>query len=146
MTKRKETKEDSYSQLELNQYGLRKLSIDLVAGVHLQAADRKALARALWRIGNGEDANVVFGVKARRGQRKTPGQAAKRFKMRAAVGWVAAAIRSRDEGGLGYSLADALERAAKSFRLSDETLLTYWRDNPEWRTPTFSRPIYTLPD
>jgi hypothetical protein len=81
----------------------------------------RVLGLALLRIGEGEDANVVFGVKAKRGERKSAEQADRRFKMRAAVAWVASAITPPPEG-LGISLEKAFERAAKAFSLSDETL------------------------
>jgi hypothetical protein len=108
--------------------------------------DRDFLTVALWRMGNGEDANSVFGLKAKRGERKTTAEARRRFKMRAAIAWVAAAIRPPEQDGLGCSLTKAFERAAYAFGLTYDTLATYWRDYPEWRTPTFTRPIWTFPD
>jgi hypothetical protein len=81
MTKRKGTDDGPYSRLESAQYRLRKIAVDLLHGAALSSDDRYFLIAALWGIGKGDDANVMLGVKAKRGERKTPEQVAKRDKM-----------------------------------------------------------------
>jgi hypothetical protein len=145
MTRRKTVADDSYSQLELGQYRLRKLAILIASGKELPLKLREDLAARFWCIGEGMDANEAFGVKAKRGERKTAEEAAKGFKIRAATMWVATAIKQPPDG-LGISLTEAFERAEKAFGYSYDTLVTYRRDYPEWRnTTTFSRPISSFP-
>jgi hypothetical protein len=152
MTKRKNANAEQYSRLELAQYRLRKLAVDLEDGVAVSASERSFLVAALKQIGRGDDANVVLGVTARRGERKTAAQAAKRDKIRFAMSIIAALIEPREEGGPGMSLEEAIASAAETrpgearFGLSEETLRTYWGNHPEWRSPAFPRPIASLPD
>jgi hypothetical protein len=149
MTKRKTTSEDP-SRLESAQYRHRKMALDLDNGV-LSSDDRDFLIGALWGIGNGDDANVILGVKAERGQRKTPDEMSKRDRARMAIGWIAAAIRPLEDEGLGMSLDDAFASAGKKrhgkliFGLSEDSLRTIWTSNPEWHSPSFPRPISSLP-
>jgi hypothetical protein len=154
MTKRKRTDEDPYTRLELAQYRLRKMALDLDNGV-LSSDDRDFLVGALWGIGKGDDANVILGVKARRGERKTSEEASKRDRARMAIGWIAAAIRPKEDGedgGLGMSLDDAFASAGKKrrgkfiFGLSEDSLRTTWTSHPEWHSPSFPRPISSFPD
>jgi hypothetical protein len=152
VTKRKETGDGPYSRLELAQYRLRKIAVDLLDGAALSSDDRYFLIGAFWGIGKGDDSNVMLGVKAKRGERKTPEQVAKRDKMRFALSWIAAAMRPAENGGLGMSLDDAIASAAKKkrgkfiFGLSGDTLRTYWKSHPEWHSPSFPRPLSSLPD
>jgi hypothetical protein len=74
------------------------------------------LAQALRKIGTGEDANLVLGVKARRGERRTKASALKAEKLRFVMGWIASAIAPTNEDGLGLSLNDAFDKAAKGFQ------------------------------
>ncbi|MGD0635672.1 MAG: hypothetical protein ABSA13_15600 [Beijerinckiaceae bacterium] len=150
MTKRKGASTGRYSPLELAQYKLRKIAIDLENGGALEANELRFLVAALKRIGQGEDANVVLSVKAKRGERKTPKQTAKRDKIRFALGWIASAIRSHEDGGLGMSLDEAFASASESgvdgFGLAEDTLRTHWGNYREFRSPDFPRPIASLPD
>lgn len=152
MTKRKNADADQCSRLDLAQYRLRKLAADMENGVALPASELNFLIAALKRIGRGDDANVALGVKARRGERRTAEQVAKRDKIRFALGWIASAIQPPEDGGLGMSLEEAIASAAETqrgeatFSLSEETLRTYWGNHREWRSPTFPRPIASLPD
>jgi hypothetical protein len=152
MTKRKGTDDGPYSRLELAQYRLRKIAVDLLHGPALSSDDRDFLIGAIWGIGKGDDANFMLGVKAKRGERKTPEQVAKRDKMRFALSWIAAAIRPAENEGLGMSLDEAIESAAKKkrgkfkFGLSEDTLRTYWKSHPKWHSPSFPRPLSSLPD
>jgi hypothetical protein len=152
MTERKRTQEGSYSRLELAQYRIRKIAKVIEDGAPLPPDDLKFLVEALWRIGKGEDANEILQVKAKRGERKTHEQVFKRDKMRFALLWIAGAIRPEEEDGLGMSLDDAIASAATmrrgeaNFGLSEDTLRTYWKSHPEWRSPSLPRPISSFPD
>jgi hypothetical protein len=145
MTKRKPTAHGPYSPLEQRLYGLRKIADDMENGIELSAEERKFLCDALKRIGKGEDANIVLGVNAKRGQRKTKESADKALKMHFALSWIALAIQPIEEGGQGLTLDDAADTASKYFNLGDETLLTYWRNHPELRKPSFEAPISAHP-
>jgi hypothetical protein len=146
MTKRKTTDDGPYSRLEMAQYRLRKIAVDLRDGAALSSDDRNFLIGALWGIGNGDDANVILGVKAKRGQRKTADETSKRDRMRIVIGWIAAAVQPAESGGRGLSVDDAIASAAEAFRLPEDTLRTYWKSHPEWHSPSFPRPISSLPD
>jgi hypothetical protein len=152
MTKRKGTDDGPYSRLEMAQYRLRNIAVDLLDGAALSSDDRNFLVGAFWGIGKGDDANVMLGVKAKRGERKTPEQLAKRDKIRFALSWIAAAIRPAENGGLGMSLDEAIASVAKKKRgkfilgLSGDTLRTYWKSHPEWHSPSLPRPLSSLPD
>jgi hypothetical protein len=144
MTRRKKT-DEGYSPLELAQWRLRMIAANLEEGIALPSGEFKFLISALGRIGSGDDANAVLGVKARRGERKTSEEASKLFKMRGALAWVASAIRPEAEDGKGISLDSAFDEAAEAFGYSYETLRTYWGNHPEWRTPSLSLPLSLLP-
>jgi hypothetical protein len=146
MTKRKNVDDGHHSQLELNQYRLREIALKLKDGVVLSSPHREFLAGALWGIGQGDDANEVLGVKAKRGERRTAEQVAKRDRIRFPLSWVAAVIRPVEEGGKGMALDDALAAAAQNFRLNEDTVRTGWHSNPKLRSLSFDRPISSLPD
>jgi hypothetical protein len=146
MTRRRNVDDDFYSQLELRQYQLRELSFRLASRKRLPDRDREFLVLALWRIGEGQDANAVLGVNAKRGERKRLGEARRRFKIRAAIAWIAAAIRPPEQDGQGFTLSEAFKRAEINFGFTYDTLVTYWRDYPEWSTPTFTRPLWPFPE
>jgi hypothetical protein len=101
---------------------------------------------ALWRIGCSEDATEVLGTKAKRGERRSVGEAEKSDRKTFAISLVAAAIRPKEDGGVGISLDDAFVEAGELFRLDEETVRTYWHDHPELRSPSFDRPITSLPN
>jgi hypothetical protein len=143
---RKKQQESVHSDLELNQYRLRHIADELERGRDLQHDAKQFLIDALWRIGEGEDANVVLGVKAKRGQRKTRESAERSFKMRVALAFIATAIKPKQEDGLGLEFVEALDRAAQAFGLSDDTLNQYWKDYPAMRESSFQRPIFSFPD
>jgi hypothetical protein len=144
MTKRKQLEGGPYSRLELAQWRLRKLAADLENGVALPSGELKFLISSLRRIGDGEDANAVLNVKAKRGPRKTKAEAARRDKVQFAISWIAAAITPKPEG-LGLTLNEAIEKAAKAFRLCYDTLKTHWGNHRELRTSSFPRPSSSLP-
>lgn len=69
-TRKKSDSGGKYSELELNMYRARRIA----AGIEdddLKPCDREFLIWALREIGEGEDANAVFGVKAKRGEKKS---------------------------------------------------------------------------
>jgi hypothetical protein len=144
MTKRKQLEGGPYSPLERAQWRLRRLAMDLETGVAPPSGELKFLISSLRRIGEGEDANAVLNVKAKRGQRKTKAEATRRDKVQFAISWIAAAITPKPEGR-GLTLNEAIEKAAKAFRMSYDTLKTHWGNHPELRTSSFSRPISSLP-
>jgi hypothetical protein len=139
-----------YSRLEVNQYRLRQISLDLETS-QLSHADRKFLILALRDIGAGKDSNVALGVSAKRGQRKTSGEAFRAFKMKLAMSWIATAILPERDGGLGYTVTEAIAQAAEprrgeaNFGLAEDSLRTYWNNHPELRKPQFQAPISVLP-
>jgi hypothetical protein len=171
MTKRK-AQVGPYSRLELAQFRLRKIALALSKGQSLSPEDRQSLSpedlsfltTALDRIGAGDDANEVLGVKAGRGERKTVESAQKKTLIELAMSWIAAVIIPKEEGGLGKTLDQAFEAAARqipgnanlpgdanlpnnaNFGLSEDTLRQYWADYPQMRRRSFKRPIHTLPD
>jgi len=115
----------------------------------LTTGEREFLAVALSRIGEGEDASVAFGVKAKRGERRTLKEAAKSDNIRFAISWISKKItteKNKHFTRLGISLDDAFALAATEFRLSEETLRNAWNNNRSWRSPSFDRPLWTLPD
>jgi hypothetical protein len=123
-----------------------KLESDTKDGLVLSEDQRAFLVVALSRIGNGEDATEVLGTKAKRGERRHVKEAAKSDRKLFAVSFVAAAIMPKEDGSEGIALDEAFAAAGKLFRLSDETVRTYWYDHPELRSPSFDRPITSLPD
>lgn len=76
MTKRR-TEAGEYTPLQLNQYRLRKIALDLEEGKKLSIIDTDFLIQAFREIGEGGDANVALRVKARTGERRNPKNTAK---------------------------------------------------------------------
>ena len=151
MTK-KRAEASEYTRLQLNQYRLRKMAMELEFGKELSILDTGFLIQALRKIGEGGEANVALRLKVRKGERKTPANTAKINQRRFALSYIATLIAPEREGGFGMTLKDAIEDAAKkskgqaNFGYTDETLMNYWNNHPEWRTRDFPRPIETLPD
>jgi len=141
-----------YTRLQLNQYRLRKIAMELEFGNELSIPDTYFLIQALRKIGEGGDANEALGVKVRKGERKNPANTAKKNYPRFTLSYIATLIAPESDGGCGMTLEDAIEYAAKSFKgnanlgYSAETLTHYWNNRPEWRNRDFPRPIETLPD
>jgi hypothetical protein len=141
-----------YSDLELAQYRLRVIAHALETGSELGVENVRFLIDALWRIGRGEDPTAVLGVKGKRGQRRTSKEQSRGDNVRYALSFVAAVMRPEGEGGKGLSLDTALERATTflpgqaNFGITEDTLRAAWTTYPEWRTPSFPRPLPTIPD
>ena len=151
MTK-KRSADRPYSRLQLNQYRLRLIAMELEFGRELSIPHTKFLFKALRKIGEGGDANEALGVKARKGERKNPTNTAKANHVRFALSFIALLISPEAEGGFGIDLEDAIDEAAEKFKdeayfgYTAETLKHHWDNHPEWRTRQFPRPIETLPD
>ena len=155
MTKRKQAGDRPYSPLQRRLFVFRQMALNLAStrlkaehkgGLVLTEDQRIFLVDALWRIGSGEDATEVLGTKAKRGERRSVGEAVKSDRKAFAVSFVAAAIRPKEDGGLGISLDDAFVKAGEFLRLGEETVRTYLHDHPELRSPSFDRPITSFPD
>lgn len=138
------------SPLRLRQSMLRRMALNLVlprlrarrmGGLVLSEHERDFLALALDSIGHGAEAKAAFGVKAKRGERKSPKVAAKTDRIRFAMSFIAAATTTRKP----ISLKEAIESAADRFRFEVDSLRTYWGSRPELRSPSFERPITSLP-
>ena len=65
MTK-KRAEASEYTRLQLNQYRLRKIAMELEFGKELSITDTCFLIQALRKIGEGGDANVAFRLKVRK--------------------------------------------------------------------------------
>jgi hypothetical protein len=150
MTTAKKMQSRPFTRLELAQYRLRRIAKALESGETLPSGELKFLVKGLKCIGNGEDASAALEVKAKRGERKTRKQAEMHDRIFLALSWIAAAVRSKEEGGLGMKLDDAIATAGKrrgaGFGLTEDTLKTYWHNNPDLHSPSFNRPIWTFPD
>lgn len=79
-------------------------------------AEYAFLKNAFYRIGNGEDANYVLGVKFGRGQSLS--DAKQRQALSFIIMWIESAIQPVDgeNPGLGYSVSEACEKAAPVLR------------------------------
>jgi hypothetical protein len=51
-----------------------------------------------------------------------------------------------EKDGQGMALNDALAAAGVNFRLNEDTMRTWWHSHPKLRSPSFDRPISSLPD
>jgi hypothetical protein len=152
MTRKKNAEERCLAPLQLRLFRLREMAPRLLlADTHpdaLTTPEREFLAVALSRTGDGFDANVAFGVKARRGERKSPKEAQKSDHIRFAMSFIAKITTTETNKYLmrpGVGLDDAIAAAAERFKLGEETLRTYWFNHPELHSPSFDRPITSLP-
>jgi hypothetical protein len=148
--KRKKVENGRLPPLQQRLSRLGGLALRLAARDELSVSDREFLAVALSRIGEGEDANLAFGVKAQRGVRRTRSEAAKSDNIRFAMSWITAITTAEENEYFTrprISLSRAFEIAAtKGFRIREETLRTYWYSHPELHSPSFPRPVTSLPD
>lgn len=150
MTQRK-TRTIENTPLELNLYRLRKIAALLESGNELSTADTKFLSEALWKIGEGTEANEALGVKAKRGESPSLRISLKNDRIRSAMAYIATLIAPISEYGGGLTLGQAIEATAEkcpgepNFDYTEETLRYYWSHYPDLQTREFSRPIATLP-
>ena len=103
------------------------------------------LIEALWRIGEGQDANEVLGVKAKRGQRKSAEAMAANTTRHLLLPLMTSLMRPIADGGPGLTLDDAAELVAEGRQLESDTLKKYWRECPDLRGPAFEPPISSRP-
>ena len=109
---------------------LKKIAGQISEDKQLSPEDKEFLVKALIEISNGEDAETSLAVKAKKGERKSKHAKDKKFNLELAYGWIATAIAPEDEGGLGLTLRDAVERLTAEWSqfVSEETLLRYWNN------------------
>ena len=108
---------------------LRNLAEQIAIGAPLDEEEKEFLSTALIEIANGEDAELALDVKAKRGERK--GEHAQNTKIQLAYykPWIATAIAPENEGGLGYTVQDAVAKI-KSIATNlpaEDTIARYWR-------------------
>ena len=112
--------------------------------------DRIFISAALIKISKGGDAKTALNVKAGKGERTS-----KAYKDKVkisedmkifAMSWISAATLPVSEGGLGLSNEAAvgcigelsiIDKDKKAFRLTEQSLLTYWTKHPELRNVEF---------
>ena len=136
------------SSVKEGQEHLRKIANALKNSQPLLPEDRQFITEALLKIADGEDAQEALNIKAKRGERtKKESQNAMRIsecRKRLALGWIATAIAPKVEGGLGLTLEEAIGRIGendlRSFKLTEETLKTYWNKNSDLRERDFKLP------
>jgi len=109
---------------------LKKIAGQISEDKQLSPEDKEFLVKALIEISNGEDAETSLAVKAKKGERKSKHAKDSKFNLELAYGWIATAIAPEDEGGLGLTLRDAVERLTAEWSqfVSEETLLRYWNN------------------
>jgi hypothetical protein len=109
---------------------LKKIAGQISEDKQLSPEDKEFLVKALIEISNGEDAETSLAVKAKKGERKSKHAKDNKFNLELAYGWIATAIAPEDEGGLGLTLRDAVERLTAEWSqfVSEETLLRYWNN------------------
>lgn len=144
MTKRK-PKDGPYSELAWNLCRLRRIANELEHGRALPHEDSKFLIDALWRIGEGENAAEILGVKAKRGERKSSEAAAATERRHFLLPLMTSLMQPIADGGQGLTLDEAADLAAEGMELEPETLKKYWQEYPELRGPAFPPPISSLP-
>ena len=124
-----------------SQKRLRRLARLLGSGSIINSKDRKFLCTALSDIADGSDANKAFGVKAKRGERKSKQSRIRKANQKYAMAWIAAARSPEKDGGLGLSLEKACalvgEHGLRAFGLTEETLRSYWNKKPSNRAVRF---------
>jgi hypothetical protein len=119
---------------------LRNIAIALKSG-DLTNEETDFLSDALIRIADGEDAKTALNINAKRGERssKSSHEAQKNSETLRifALGWIATAKATALEDGLGLTLDEAIgligenSTLGKRFGLTEETLKTYWSQNPD---------------
>ena len=109
---------------------LKKIAGQISKDKQLSPEDREFLVKALSEISNGEDAETWWGVKAKKGERKSKHVKDTKFNLELAYGWLATATAPENVGGLGLTLRNAVARLTAEWGQlpSEETLLRYWNN------------------
>ena len=96
----------------------------------LSDLDKEFLINALQNIANGNDAEKEFGVKAKKGERKSRHTRVAKINSTLVNGWLATAIAPVNEGGLGFTLKKAVSliKAEWPNRPSEQSILRKWND------------------
>lgn len=125
------------TSIRVRQARLRSIGEAIKSGEVLPEVDRNFISAALIKIADGEEPKGTLDVKAHRGERTSRAKqnadllASRRKKL--AQEWIALA-RLPEPNGLGLSLEQAIgmigENGLNAFGLTEETLKTYWVDNP----------------
>ena len=91
------------------------------------------LTESLAKIAGGERADSVLGVEIKNGVQRSRNSRLKIAQRQMIVSWVATAIMSREEGGLGLKLDDAFYEASEHFNYTYETIRHEYNNNKEMR-------------
>lgn len=118
---------------------LKKIATQIAAGTLLDTNDRDFLAKALFEIANGENAEVALNVKAKRGERKSKFHNSRKYNAPFMYALIATAIAPEDEGGLGMTLKDAVAFVKKNFPNlpSEVSIRRKWNDIKDANPRTF---------
>jgi len=108
--------------------------------------DRLFLGKALLDVSQGKDANEMFDVKAKRGERKSVdslnSRQRARNRKRMLCSWLYTANQPTHEGGLGLTLEKAAgeigEDGLYALKLTEATIHTYWNKSPQLRAAEFT--------
>ena len=98
-----------------SQARLKKIAEQITTGARFDPDDRDFLAKALYDISNGDDADVALNVKARRGERKGPVHRSRQYNDVFMYGLIASAIAPEHDGGLGMTVKDAVSMIKQEF-------------------------------
>jgi hypothetical protein len=137
---------EAWNKQEAHLDRLVRIALDIKRSSSMPDWEREYLFAALARISTGHDADLAFGVKAKRGERRTRRQRIKPDEFQAVISWIAAAKRPWDEHGLGITLDEAITRAARLSGYTYETLTHAWSHGGVNRTASFPRPLDDYPD
>jgi len=108
------------------------------SGKPLRQDQLEYLAAAFDKIGDGADANNVFGLNKIRGEKNSTVQARKGISL--ALSFVAAYRRPVEDYGYGLSLDEAFIKASEVFpQYSPETLERYWKQKDKRHMRSINR-------
>lgn len=134
MTKKKVSgKPNQPSTLERMQH-LRQLGLKISDGKKLTIQEEEYLGKALVAIAGGAEPKQSLGIKPQKGEKVGIDAKQAENRRRLAISWIKTAILPAEEGGLGLTLSEAIEKIGDvnnqnpPFGLSEETLKNKWRD------------------
>ena len=112
------------------QVKLKKMAYKMSRDEPLNDQDKAFLVKALIKISDGEDAETVLSVKAKKGERKGKYTRKTKFNNELAYGWLATAIAQEEDNGLGLTLKDAVAKLKTDWTQlpSENTLRRYWNN------------------
>lgn len=121
-----------------------KIGESLLNDEAISEEDRQFLGNALINIGYGADARDQLQTKPKRGERSFATSWERELRNRYALGWIAAAKASVEDGGLGLTLDEAIKLLEKSangrnpFSIDPDTVRKYWNNRPDRRNVEFT--------